>query len=109
VSISVCPIANIHAPINRVWSFLSQPTNYTLWWDAETRLITPPGPAQPGQKIFAQTQALGKPWDVHVLVESVDMAGQRIDLETRLPFGITVHNHITCTPLDDANTRVAFG
>jgi len=109
VSISLCPIATIHAPINRVWSFLSQPANYALWWDAETRRITPPGPARSGQKIFAQTTALGKRWDVHVLVKEVDAAGRWVDLKTMLPFGITVHNHITCTPLDDANTRVAFG
>jgi|SRR4030095_9163456 hypothetical protein len=109
MSISVCPIDIFHAPVAKVWSFLSQPSNYALWWDAETRLITPQGPAQPGQKIFARTEALGRRWDVHVLVENVDAPKRRIDLKTRLPFGITVNNHITCTPLDDANTRVAFG
>ena len=112
MSVSVCPLAIIHAPVEHVWSFLSEPTNYALWWDAQTRWsfsIVPEGPASPGQKIYAQTTALGKYWNVNVMVEEVDEAKHQIHLTTILPFGITVHNHITCIPLDHANCRVSFG
>jgi ligand-binding SRPBCC domain-containing protein len=109
MSINVCPLATIRAPVERVWSFLSEPTNYALWWDAQTRSIVPEGPASPGQKIYAQTTALAKHWTVTITVKDVDEAKRQIHLTTVLPFGITVHNHITCLPLDPAHCRVSFG
>jgi len=109
MSVSVCPIAIINAPVNKVWSFLSEPANYALWWNAETRLIVPEGHATPGQKIYAQTSELGRKWDVNIIVETVDDVSCQTDLTTALPFGITVHNHITCLSLDEENCRVAFG
>lgn len=109
MSISTCPIATIEAPAHQVLHMLSDPSSYALWWDAQTRSIVPPGPAQAGQQIFAQTKALGKRWDVHITVEAVDKDRQQLQLTTRLPFGITVYNHITCTPLDSVRCRVAFG
>jgi hypothetical protein len=109
MSINVCPIATIDAPIERVWSFLADLTNYDLWWDAQTRSIVPEGPASPGQKIYAQTSAPGIHLPITVLVNHVDEAKREIHLTTALPFGITVHNHISCLPLDPAHCRVSFG
>src|SRR5450432_2665164 len=93
MSVSVCPIDIINAPIENVWSFLSEPANYALWWDAKTLSIVPEGPAQSGQKIRAQTSGL----DVNVIVNGCDEFKHQIHLATMLPFGITVDNHITCT------------
>jgi ligand-binding SRPBCC domain-containing protein len=107
--VSVCPIATIHASSERVWNFLSEPSNYAVWWDAQTRSIIPQGPAQPGQKIYAETTALGKQWSVTVIVEKVNNVERKIDLITMLPFGITVHNHIICVPLDNGDCHVSFG
>ena len=109
MSVSVCPFATVHAPVERVWSFLSEPANYALWWEVQTRSIVPEGPASPGQKIYASNSALGKDWKVNVTVEEVDEAKHQIHLTTVLPLGITVHNHITCMPLDDTHCRVSFG
>jgi len=109
MTISVCPIVTIHAPLERVWGFLSDLANYALWWDAQTRSLTPEGHAQAGQKIYARTKALGKWWDVNILVEMVDDTKHQLQLKTMLPLGITVHNHITCAPLDSENSRVTFG
>ena len=109
MSVSVCPLATVNAHVEHVWSFLSEPANYALWWDAQTRSIAPPGPASPGQKIYAQTTALGLNWNVNVRVEEVDEADREIHLTTKLPWGITVQNHIRCTPLDPAHCRISFG
>jgi len=105
----MCPIAVVHAPAERVWDLLSEPTNYAQWWDAQTRAIMPAGSAQPGQCIAAQTTALGRRWNVNMSVKHIDHARRVIDFTTRLPFGITVHNHITCVPLDATTCRVSFG
>jgi hypothetical protein len=109
MSFSTCPIATVDAPVGRVWLLLGDPRNYDLWWDAHTHSIIPEGPAQPGQQIFAQTVALGKRWEIHSTVRAVTPEKQQLDLLTRLPWGITVYNHITCTPLDGEHTRVSFG
>jgi ligand-binding SRPBCC domain-containing protein len=107
--VSVCPIATIHAPAEQVWNFLSEPSNYALWWDAQTRSIIPQGSAQSGQKVYAQAVAFGKQWNVIVTVEKVNKAKRKIDLTTVLPFGITVYNHITCVALKNDSCYVSFG
>ncbi len=109
MSLRVCPIASVHAPVSRVWSFLAQPANYALWWDARTESITPKGRAQQGQRIHAKTMEFGMHWDVDVLVEHVDESRHALDLMTTLPFGIIVFNHITCTALDPWSCQVSFG
>ena len=109
MAFSTCPITVIHAPTVRVWDLLSEPGNYAQWWDAQTHAITPAGPAQPGQLVEALTTALGKQWNVNIGVEHIDHAQRVIELTTRLPFGITVHNHITCVALDATTCRVSFG
>jgi hypothetical protein len=108
MSFSACPIATVNAPVERVWSLLADPSRYDLWWQAQTVSVVPPGPAQAGQHIVART-ALGRRWDIHLTVRGVAPDRRQLDLVTQLPLGITVHNHITCTPLDDHHTRVGFG
>ncbi len=107
--VSLCPIALVNAPAERVWALLSEPASYATWWDADTVSILPAGPAKIGQEITARTVALGRQWPVRITVEGVNADHRTIDLTTRLPFGITVHNHITVTPAGDRVCRVSFG
>jgi len=107
--ISVCPMARVQAPIAQVWALLSDPAAYAMWWDARVEAIVPPGPARPGQVILARSTALGRAWPVTTTVEAIDPVAYRLDLTTRLPPGITVHNHIVCRALDQASCRVSFG
>ncbi len=109
MSFNTCPIATVNAPVERVWHLLSDPASYALWWDAQTYSIVPEGPAQAGQKIYAQTRGLGRQWDVRIIVEKVDPSAHQIHLKTMLPLGITVYNHITCVPLNNSTCRVTFG
>jgi hypothetical protein len=60
MSFYTCPIATVHAPLDKVSGLLSDPSRYALWWGAQTRSISPAGLAIAGQKILAQTKALGK-------------------------------------------------
>ena len=109
MSINVCPMAIVRAPVEDVWMLLVEPANYAQWWDAKTHSIVPEGPAQPGQKIYARSAALGRQWEVNTTVEMVDPLKRQIELTTNLPLGITIYNHITCTPLDREECRVSFG
>ena len=109
MSISTCPTATVEAHVEQVWQLLADPSNYGLWWEAETRSIEPAGPAKPGQRITAGTTALGKDWNFQITVESIDPQKHALELTTRMPCGITVHNHIVCAALDDGHCRVSFG
>lgn len=108
MAFSTCPIATIDAPAERVWSLVAEPSSYALWWGARTCSIEPEGPAVPGQRVHAQSAALGRQWNITVVVASVDETRYQIRLTTMLPLGITVHNHITCAPLD-GKCHVTFG
>jgi hypothetical protein len=105
MSVNVCPMDIINAPVQEVWPFLSEPANYALWWDAQTRSIVPEGHAQPGQRIHARAGGLG----INVILNSIDESKRQLHLTTMLPFGITVYNHITCTPLANGACQVSFG
>ena len=109
MSFSTCPIATVEAPIDQVWRLLADPAHYAQWWDAQTRSIIPAGPAHSGQQIFAQTVALGRRWDVYITIQAVTPEKHQLEFVTRLPFGITVLNHINCAALDSQHTRVGFG
>ena len=72
--VSVCPIAVIVAPLERVWELLANPSSYDSWWDAHTDVIVPEGPDQAGQTVYAHTYALGRRWNVTTVVEHLDAA-----------------------------------
>ncbi len=110
MSFSPCPIATVNAPADQVWRLIADPAQFDMWWEAHTRSIVPAGPAQPGQQIIAQAGVLGIQWDaVHITVQAVTPEKRQLDLFTRLPLGISVHNHLTCLPIDDRHTRLSFG
>ncbi|HEY7782470.1 MAG TPA: SRPBCC family protein [Ktedonobacterales bacterium] len=109
MSISVCPVAVVHAPLERTWAVLMDPAGYGDWWNARTERIDPEGPAAPGQTIYASATAFGRRWPVTVHVVGVDAARHILDLRTELPLGILAANHIVCEPVDDVSCRVSFG
>ena len=105
MTISACPIAAIHATIERIWELLAEPTNYDLWWDAKTQSIVPAGRAQMGQKVHAKAGG----FNIFLTVDAVDESSHKIDFTTKFPFGITGFNHLTCTALPNSITQVSFG
>ena len=109
MTLSVCPVATVDAPVERVWALLADPASYAEWWDARTERIEPPGPATPGQVITASAIGLGRRWPVTLRVVGVDDTRHALDLRTALPLGIMLDNHLLCQPLDADTTRVTFG
>jgi len=107
--VEVCPADLVHAPVETVWSLLSDPSQYDRWWDAHTTRIDPPGPAVAGQSIQGWTQAWGKRWTVDLRVEEVIAERHQIRFRSALALGIGMMNHISCTAIDSATCRVQFG
>jgi hypothetical protein len=109
LSLSVCPIALVHASADSVWALLAHPISYAKWWDATTDRIVPAGPVQPGQLITAHARAIGMAWPIKLEVEAVDASRRELTLTTSLPLGITIINHISVRPVDAGTARVSFG
>ena len=109
MSLSVCPVAVIHAPPDRVWALLSTPSSFDSWWDVKTDAIVPPGPAQPGQVITAHGRALGRDRHLTIRVVAVDEERRRLQLVSSFPFGISLDNDIRVGTVDSRTARVSFG
>jgi hypothetical protein len=109
VSLSVCPIATIAAPVERVWTLLEDPARYGKWIDGTVESIGPPGSAQRGQILTIATSALGRRWRVSIAIECVDAARHQLGFHVKLPFGVLEDSTITCTPLDERSCRVSYG
>lgn len=109
MTIAVCPVATVGAPVERVWALLNAPETYDEWWDARTESVTPPGPATPGQIIRATSTGLGRRWPVTIRVEGVDTQQHTLDVRTTLPLGISVRQHLMVQPLDAESSRLTFG
>lgn len=107
MSLSVCPIAVIQAPIERVWGLLANPVTYTDWTDDVIDRVVPEGRAQAGQRVVGHTRWLAR--TVLINVRGVDSIRRTPDLTTSLPFDISVLNYITVTPLDASSCQVSFG
>jgi hypothetical protein len=109
MGVSVCPTTSVAASVQRVWSLLSDPSSYDAWWDARAESITPPGPATPGQRIVATTRELGRRWTIRFLVEEVDESAHQVVLRTEFPFGMTMRNAISVSPVDEQTSWLRFG
>ncbi|MGO8950510.1 MAG: SRPBCC family protein [Ktedonobacterales bacterium] len=106
---TVCPAADVAAPVETVWELLSEPTLYDEWWDARTERIVPEGSAAPGQVLYAKTSALGRMWNVTLKVEMVNPEKHQIRLRVTLPLGVINDTTISCAPIDAASCRAQFG
>jgi len=109
MGVSVCPVANVQAPVESVWELLSEPKLFDEWWDAHTERIVPEGKASPGQTLYGTTHGLGKKWDVVLKIEGVNPEKHRLQFDATLPLGVANHGTITGTPIDPTSCRVTFG
>lgn len=108
-TLSVCPLEDIAAPLDEVWSLLVDPGKLDLWWDAKLQRASPVGTMVPGQVIDACTQGFFKKFHIGLAVKEVDHARHRLSLVASLPLGITDHVTILCVSLDENRCRVSFG
>jgi carbon monoxide dehydrogenase subunit G len=109
MSVSVCPVATIAAPVERVWALLVDPARYGIWADGTVQSVEPPGPAETGQIVTVSAPAFGKRWQVTFAIDRVDGTRHQIGIRVTLPFGVTEYSQITCSPLDAWSCRVSFG
>jgi len=109
MSLSVCPIAVVAAPLKVVWENLTQWDRYADWADVHVERTEPEGPISVGQTIFFTGMALGRTWHFTFKVEELDPERHRIGLHVMFPFGLQEKPHIACDPIDATSCRVQYG
>jgi Polyketide cyclase / dehydrase and lipid transport len=123
-----CPTAVINAPVDVVWALLIEPAAWGGVFDVRVGSIDPPGtpdseilqiqnlgksslallPAIIGQKISGETGLRILHLKLTFRTIEIDPHQHRLCLDVHLPFGITVHEDLSCTPLDVDHCRVDY-
>ena len=103
-----CPTAVVNAPVDVVWALLADPTGWGSVFDLRVVSIDPPGPALVGQTISGETDLRILHLKLKFRMIEIDPDQHRLRLHVNLPFGLTVHEDLGCTPLDDTHCRVDY-
>ena len=106
--VNVCPSGTATVASERVWQVLAAPERYGEWVDAEVLEVSPPGPAQPGQRIRLSAPAFGLRFKVFIDVEGLDPERRWIALRVHLPFGVVNAERVTLTEVAADRTLVRF-
>ena len=109
MSLSVCPVAVVAAPVEVVWANLVEWERYADWADVQVDRLEPDGPAAVGQTITFKGAALGRTWHFTFKVEEFNPDRCQIGLHVVFPFGLQEKPHIACQPIDAATCRVQYG
>jgi hypothetical protein len=104
-TLSVCPVEDIAAPLDQVWSLLVDPDKLDLWWDAKLQRVRPVVSMVPSQLIDAAPQGFFNKFHIGLAVRDVNHAQHRLSLVASLLLGITDH----VMSLGESRCRVSFG
>jgi hypothetical protein len=107
-SYSACPTDIVDAPVETVWALLTNLAGWGTFFDVRVNSVEPPGPPVVGQRM----QGESGPRMLHLRVAfeftRIDTIDHKLDIEVQLPFGITVHEALDCTPIDARRCRVNY-
>lgn len=109
MSFTVCPAANVAAPVEVVWEHLVEWERYADWADVQVERCEPEGPATADQTISFMGKALGRTWHFLFKVEAVNHERHQLDLHVFFPFGLQEKPHIACAPIDATTCHVQYG
>ncbi len=103
-----CPTAVVHAPVGVVWALLMAPGGWGGVFDMRVTRVDPPGPAVVGQTIYGETGPEILHLNLMFRMIGIDPDRYRLRLDINLPFGLAVHEEISCARLDDTHCRVNY-
>jgi hypothetical protein len=73
-TLSVCPVEDIAAPLDKGWSLLVDPHKLDLWWDAKLQRVRPVSTMVPSQLIDAAPQGFFNKFHIGLAVKDVNHA-----------------------------------
>ena len=105
---TACPTDIVEAPIEVVWRLLTDFSGWGGFFDIRVISVEPPGPAVVGQRMLSEP---GPRW-LHLGMSFeftlIDEPQHKLELDVRLPFGLTDHSAIDCVPLEGGRCRVNY-
>ena len=108
MGLNVCPAAIVAAPVEVVWDLL-RPARLSEWADGQVEAPVPEGPALVGQTFHVVSKALGRSWHAIFSIEKVNSEKHQLGMHVIFPFGIQMHEHLSCTRIDATSCRVQYG
>jgi hypothetical protein len=84
------------------------PAGWERVFDLRVADIDPPGPAVVGQQVCGETGPRIFHLKLGFKMMEIDTDRRRLRLEVKLPFGVTVDEDLSCTPLDEIRCRVDY-
>ncbi len=103
-----CPTDIVQAPIDVVWKLLTDLSGWGNFFDVRVVSVEPPCPGAVGQRMLG---AAGPKW-LHFRVTFeftvIDEVHHNLELDIRMPLGITVHEQLDCVPIDQVRCRVNY-
>ena len=102
------PTDIVDAPLETVWGLLTDPCQWSSFYDLRVARIEPPGPAKPGQRIVGESGPRWLRLGVTVTYRAIDVSRHRMDLEVQMPLGIAVKEELDCLPISERHCRVNY-
>jgi ligand-binding SRPBCC domain-containing protein len=109
MALNVCPAAIVAAPVETLWSLLDNPVQFNEWTDGKVEWVKPEGPMIPGQQFGITSKALGRSWRAVFTVKAVDSDRHVLQTDVAFPLGMSLHERVTCTPINATSCRVQYG
>ena len=103
-----CPTAIVTAPIECVWSLLTNPAGWGAFFDLRVTAVIPPGPAAVGQILKADTGPRFFPFKLRFEIVDIDATLHDLRIDGTLPLGLRIREVMQCRPLDTASCRVTY-
>ena len=98
----------VSAPIEIVWSLLTDPARWVDFFDVRITRVEPAGSAVVGQRFYGESG----PSFLHIGLKfeytNVNVAQDKLGLNVQLPFGIAVREDLDCIPLSSIQCRVNY-
>jgi hypothetical protein len=108
VTVASCPTDVVNAPIEIVWELLNDPLGWGAFYDLRIIRVEPPGLATMGQRIFAESGPRWLHLGVTILYTAIDEPRRSLELEVRMPLGITAKEELECSVINDRQCRVNY-
>ena len=108
ITYAACPTDIVEAPIEVVWSLLTDLSGWGNFFDVRVTSVEPPGRASKGQRMLGES---GPRW-LHLGVSFeftlIDEHHHKLEFAVKLPLGISVHEALDCVPLEGGRCRVNY-
>jgi hypothetical protein len=103
-----CPTDVVNAPVEVVWSLLTDAAGWGDFFDIRVRRVEPPGPAVIGQRWVGESGPRFLHLKVSFEFTRIDAEHHKLGFTATLPLGITVREELDCAPVGAKQCRVNY-